>query len=42
MPNKLTTAEWIFKARAIHGDRYDYSKVTYVNGKTKVIIWPGT
>jgi len=38
MPNKLTTAEWIFKARAIHGDRYDYSKVTYVNGKTKVII----
>ena len=38
MPNKLTTAEWTTKAKATHGNRYDYSKVTYVNAKTKIII----
>ena len=30
--------EFIEKARKIHGDRYDYSKVKYVNSKTKVCI----
>ena len=35
---KLTTEEFIKKAREVHGDRYDYSKVEYVNNKTKVII----
>ena len=29
---------FIAKARAIHGDRYGYSKVEYVNSKTKVRI----
>ena len=33
-----TTEEWIASARKLHGDKYDYSKVKYVNGKTKVCI----
>lgn len=32
------TEEFIEKARKIHGDKYDYSKVEYVNSKTKVKI----
>ena len=35
---KLTTEEFIERAKAIHGDKYDYSKVKYVNSKLKVII----
>lgn len=35
---KPTTEEWIEKARKVHGDKYDYSKVEYVNNKTKVCI----
>lgn len=35
---KLTTEEFIKKAQAVHGDRYDYSKVEYVNAQTKVCI----
>lgn len=35
---KLTTEEFIIKAKKIHGDKYDYSKVEYVNNKTKVCI----
>ena len=35
---KLTTKEFIEKAKEIHGDRYDYSKVNYVNSKTPVCI----
>ena len=35
---KITTEEFIEKAKAIHGDKYDYSKVEYVNAKTKVCI----
>jgi hypothetical protein len=34
----LTTETFIEKARAIHGDRYDYSQVNYVNNKTNVAI----
>ena len=30
--------EFIEKARKIHGERYDYSKVNYINSKTKVCI----
>ena len=30
--------EFIKKARAIHGDKYDYSKTNYVNDKTKICI----
>lgn len=36
--NQLNTLQFIEKARAIHGDRYDYSKVVYINNHTKVII----
>lgn len=35
---KLTTEEFIERAREIHGDKYDYSKVNYVNGTTKICI----
>ena len=35
---KLTTGEFIEKARAVHGDKYDYSQVEYVGNKKKVII----
>ncbi len=34
----LTTEEFVKKARKIHKDRYDYSKVEYINSKTKVDI----
>ena len=33
-----TTEEWIAKARLVHGDKYDYSKVVYVDSNTKVCI----
>ena len=36
--NKLTNEEFIAKARKIHGDYYDYSKVNYINSKIKVCI----
>ena len=35
---KLSTKEFIEKARKVHGDKYDYSKVEYVNSQTKVCI----
>lgn len=35
---KLTTEEFINKAYSIHKDRYDYSKVVYINNHTKVQI----
>lgn len=35
---KLTTKEFIEKAKKIHGDKYDYSKVDYINYNTKVCI----
>ena len=34
----LTTEDFIEKARKIHGDKYSYSKVNYVNNHTKVCI----
>ena len=35
---KLTTEEFIERARRVHGDKYDYSEVEYVNNHTKVKI----
>ena len=35
---KMTTEVFIEKAKQIHGDKYDYSKVEYVNSHTKVCI----
>lgn len=36
--SKLTTEQFVAKAKAIHGDKYDYSKVDYVNNHSKVCI----
>ena len=35
---KLTTQEFIEKAKKVHGERYDYSKVIYNRGCDKVCI----
>lgn len=35
---KLTTEEFIKKAQAVHGDKYDYSKVEYESTSTKICI----
>lgn len=35
---KLTKEEFIEKARSVHGDKYDYSKVEYINKQVKVRI----
>ena len=35
---KMTQEEFIARACAVHGNKYDYSKVIYKNSKTKVII----
>ena len=35
---KKTTEQFIAKAKEIYGDRYNYSKVKYINAKTKVCI----
>ena len=38
MRNRSTTKEFIEKARKIHGDKYDYSKVNYTKNNVKVCI----
>lgn len=38
MGKRLTTEEFIIKAIARHGDKYDYSLTSYVGAKTKIII----
>ncbi len=38
MSKKITTSEWINRAISIHGTEYDYSKVNYIDGITKVCI----
>ena len=35
---KISTPEFIEKAKEVHGDKYDYSKVDYKGNKEKVII----
>ena len=35
---KKTTQQFIEEAKRVHGDKYDYSKVEYVNNRTKVCI----
>ena len=35
---RLTTEDFILKSKEIHGDKYDYSLVKYVNNNTKVKI----
>ncbi len=36
--NASNTADFITKATKVHGNTYDYSKVEYINSKTKVTI----
>lgn len=38
MAPKLNTESFIQKAIEIHGNKYDYSKVEYVNARTKIIV----
>ena len=38
MSKRLTTEEFIKRAKEKHGDKYDYSKVKYLNSYTKVCI----
>lgn len=38
MSKKLTTKEFIERAKNVHGDKYDYSKVNYINCEEKVCI----
>jgi len=33
-----TTEQFILDAKEIHGDRYNYSKVVYINARTKIVI----
>lgn len=35
---KLTTLEFIEKAKKVHGNKYNYSKVVYINNRSKVCI----
>lgn len=35
---KLSTEDFINRARVVHGDRYSYSKSEYTNNQTKIII----
>lgn len=36
--NKLTTEQFISKAKEVHGGKFDYSKTKYINNATKVCI----
>ena len=38
MPKRKTTEEFIADAKKFHGDKYDYSKVEYVNNNTKIEV----
>ena len=38
MPGKMSQNEFIRRAKEIHGDKFNYDKVNYINGTTKVII----
>ena len=38
MAKKCMLSDWVTKARIVHGDKYDYSKVVYLGNKSKIII----
>ena len=38
MSKKFTKEDFVKKAKKIHGDKYDYSKIEYINNSTKVCI----
>lgn len=35
---QMTTSEWISRAKSVHGDKYDYSRVHYLSSKEKVFL----
>jgi len=35
---QTTNNQFILKAKCIHGNKYNYSKVNYINNKTKIVI----
>ena len=37
-PAKKTSEQFIAESKKVHGDRYDYSKVEYINAQTEVTI----
>ena len=37
-PKRYTTEKWIEKAKSVHGDKYDYSKVEYISPFDDVVI----
>jgi hypothetical protein len=39
MPTKITTKEFIERAKKVHGHKYDYSLINYFNSKTKIKIF---
>lgn len=38
MGKNLTTADFVSKAKLVHGDKYDYSKTVYLGSKSKIKI----
>lgn len=38
MTRKLTQAEFVSRAKKIHGDKYDYSNSIYINSASKLIV----
>lgn len=38
MTKKLTQEEYLSRARKVHGNKFDYSKLQYVNAETKVCV----
>lgn len=38
MPKRLTTEEFIIKAKCVHGDKYDYSLAEYISAHKKIKI----
>ena len=35
---RLTTEEFIRRAKVVHGNKYDYSKINYINNRTKICV----
>ena len=35
---RITTSDFVSKSKAVHGDKYDYSKTVYKSNKKKVVI----
>ena len=42
MSKRLITEEFISKAKSIHGNKYDYDKVNYINARIHIKIYCNT